>query len=368
LPEIADFHITATQDLIDGYITNLRRKYGNFINPETAGEEDYLSVKHGEENAQHGFFFLNELNDKGKKIFIGKKVDDTVTVSLKEIFAKTSSLSKFLQIKEEEIESENTYTKDITISTIGRIELAELNEEFYKKAYPDGSINSEEELKKVAIAAIEAEWEQESDRYFMNNAITTLMDSIQIELPDDFIKRYILHNNKEMKADELNEKYGDFKKSFKWQLVESKILKENNITVTEEDIKNHIRKFFEKNYFSNFNQEEIQDRLNTLVKDAMKNKEDVRNIYDQLVDSKMKEVFKAQMKVKLKTGDIQTFIEEINGGKNEKTVVKKTKVKKSTTSAEAAPEAPADDTATEPKAKPAARKPKTAAKSKTGKQ
>jgi hypothetical protein len=150
-------------------------------------------------------------------------------------------------------------------------------------------------------------------------------------------------------------------------LVENKILKENNISVTEEDIKDHIRQFFVKNYFGSFNQEEIQDRLNTLIKDAMKNKEDVRNIYDQLVDRQMKEVFKTQMKVKIKTGDMQAFMEEINGDKNEKAATKKAKVKKSA-NVKPASEILAAEPKTEPKAKPAAKKAKTAGKPKTEKQ
>ena len=362
LPEVTDFHITATQELIDEYIGNLRKKYGQFTNPETAGETDYLSVKYGEENAKHGAFFVNELTEKGKKAFTGKKVDDVITISLKDMFAEPAALAKFLKIKEEEIEAENTYTEQLTIATIGRIEEAELNEEFYKKVYPDGSVNSEKELRKIAATAIEAEWEKESDRYFMNNAITTLMENMHIELPDDFIKRYILHNNKEMNAAELDEKYASYKNSFLWQLVENKILQENNITITENDVKAYIRQFFVKNYFGNFNQDEIQDRLDTLVKDAMKNKEDVRNIYDQLTDSKIKEVFKAQMKVKTKSGDINAFIEDI-GGKSEKAEPKKTRAKKSTskTAPETATEtATAEEPETKTKPKPAAKKTKTA--------
>jgi len=329
-PEVTDFHITATQELIDEYIANLRKKYGQFTNPETVGETDYLSVKYGEENAQHGSFFVSELDENGKKTFISKKVNDEVSVSLKAIFKDTASLAKFLKIKEEEIEAENSYTENMTIVSIGRIIDAELNEEFYKKVYPDGSVNSEKELKQAAAIAIEAEWEKEGDRYFMNNAITTIMDNLTIELPDDFIKRYILHNNKDMKVEELNEKYENYKNSFKWQLIENKILKENNINITEEDVKDYIRQFFLKNYFGNFNQDEIKDRVDTLVKDAMKNKEDVRNIYDQLVDSRIKEVLKAQMKIKTKTGDMNAFIEEAYSGKSETTGSKKSKVKKQT--------------------------------------
>jgi trigger factor len=362
LPEINDFYITASQELVDEYINNLRRKYGKFINPETVSEADYLSVKYGKDNALYSSLLMSELSEEGKKEFIGKKVDDVVTVSLKAIFDKPAAIAKFFKIKEEEIEVENAYTENITIVVISRLEEAELNEAFYGKIYPDGSINSEEGLQKAAVAAIEAEWEKESDRYFMNNAITTLMSNVHIELPDDFIKRYILHNSKEINAEMLDEKYDGYQQSFKWQLVENKILTENNINITEEDIKAYVRQFFVKNYFANFNQEEIQDRLDTLVKDAMKNKEDVRNIYDQLVESKMKEVFKTQMKVNTKTGDVKAFIEEIGGGKGEKTTTKKAKAKKATS--EATPDTASPEAEPEAKTKVAAKKPKTEVKSK----
>jgi trigger factor len=354
LPEIVDFHVTASQDLIDKYIDSLRKKYGEFSSPETVGENDYLSVKYGEDNEVHNSLLMSSLNEEGKKAFIGKKVDDVITVSLKEIFAKPAAIAKFLEIKEEEIEAENPYTENLTITFINRLKDAELNEVFYEKAYPDGSVNSEEELKKAAAAVIEAEWGKESERYFMNTAITTLMDNVHIELPDDFIKRYML-SYREISAEKIDEEYDDFKKGFIWHLIEDKISKENNISITKDDIKDYIRQFFIKNYFANFNQDDIKDRLDTLVEDALKNKKDVQNIYENLKDIKITEVFKTQMKVKNKACDINTFIEEISG---EKAAPKKAKTKKS--APKATPETPTDTTTTEPKvkAKPAAKKTK----------
>jgi trigger factor len=360
-PEIVDYQITASQDMIDKYIDGLRKKYGEFSSPETVGEDDYLSFKYGEDNALQNSLLMSSLNEEGKKAFIGKKVDDVITVSLKEIFAEPAAFAKFLKIKEEEIEAENPYTENITITFINRLKEAELNEAFYEKAYPDGSVNSEEELKKAAAAILEAEWEKESERYFMDTAITTLMDNLHIELPDDFIKRYILSFGKEMTAEKVEEEYNDFKKGLIWHLIEDKICAENNIIVTIDEIKDYVRQFFVKNYFANFNQDDIKDRLDILVEDALKNKKDLQNIRENLKDVKITEVFKTQMKAKRKVCDINTFIEETNG---EKAAPKKAKTKKS--APKATPETPADTTTTEPevKAKPAVKKTKAAPKTK----
>ncbi|MDR2868033.1 MAG: hypothetical protein LBV46_00630 [Bacteroidales bacterium] len=317
LPAVEDFKILASEQFIDEFVSNLRRKYGNFVQPDVIAEADFVTLEYtaGEEK-KDGYIYQADINDEAKKLFIGKKLNETLTVSFKDIFISPEKLAKFLKLKEEELDPENNYTYEATVASISRVEEAPLDEDFFHKAYPDHSVHTIEELRADAAKQIERQWQAETDKFFMNNAIPTLMNSVAIELPEEFIKRFLLATSK-MDAATIDAQMAQIIESYKWQLIENKILADNDIKVTQEDVKDYIRQYFMFNYFSQFNQEDVADRIETLVNDAMKNKEDVRNIYEQLVDAKLRDVLKTKMTINLQKGDMDTFIAKMQGEKVE---------------------------------------------------
>lgn len=344
--QVTNFKITASQEEIDNLVNQLQRRYGEYTSPEEVGEDDYISAKI---NDSDSFFFTKELNEEGRKAFIGKKVNDTVHVALRQIFEDEKNVLKVLKIVDQPLEEGNQYEYDVTISSIGRITPAELNEDFFKKAYPDGSVTTKEQLEKACAEQIERQWKDYTDRQFMNDAIGVLLDGVNIEFPDEFIKRYILLTQKDMTKEQLDEKYPDYQKSFKWQLIENKLVKDNNLNVTQDDVKAYVRNFFMTNYFSNFKEEDIKDRLDSLVNDALKKKEDVKNIYDQLYDAKIMDVLRQNFIIVEKSGSYDDFIAFTSGKEGEEKPAAK---KKAPAKAKKAAEAPAtEETEDKPKAK-----------------
>jgi trigger factor len=353
--QVTNFKITASQEEIDNLVNQMQRRYGEYTSPEEVGEDDYISAKIDDKDS---FFFTKELNEKGRKAFIGKKVNDTVHVALRQIFEDEKNVLKVLKIVDQQLEEGNQYEYDVTITSIGRITPAELNEDFFKKAYPDGNITTKEQLEKSCAEQIENQWKDYTDRQFMNDAIGVLLDSVNIEFPDEFIKRYILLTQKDMTAEKLEEKYADYQKSFKWQLIENKLVKDNNISVTQDDVKNYVRNFFMTNYFSNFKEEDVKDRLDSLVNDAMKKKEDVKNIYDQLYDVKIMDVLRKNFIIVEKSGSYEDFIAFTSGKEAEEKPAAK---KKAPAKKKAAEKAEGEEAEAKPKKTTRAKKAETTA-------
>jgi trigger factor len=343
--QVTHFKIAASQEEIDNLINQMQRRYGEYNSPEEVGEDDYISAKIDDKDS---FFFTKELNEEGRKAFMGKKVNDTVHVALRKIFEDEKNVLKVLKIVDQPLEEGNQYEYDVTITSIGRITPAEINEDFFKKAYPDGSVTTKEQMEKNCAEQIERQWKDYTDRQFMNDAIGVLLDSVNIEFPDEFIKRYILLTQKDMTAEKLEEKYADYQKSFKWQLIENKIVKDNNLNVTQDDVKAYVRNFFMTNYFSNFKEEDIKDRLDSLVNDALKKKEDVKNIYDQLYDAKIMDVLRQNFIIVEKSGSYDDFVAFASGKEVEDKPVAK---KKAPAKKKAAEKAEGEESEAKPKAK-----------------
>ena len=311
LPLLKSFKIEASKDEIGDFMNQIRKRHGDYINPETIEEDDYVTVKWGEED--NGFFFVKDLTDKGKEWFLGKKTDDAVTVTFNEMFVSEENLKKFLKISDDNFDKNTLSSAEVKIASIGRVNLAEMNEAFFGKAFPDGAITTVEAFEKHAATQIEMQWKQESDRKFMNDAITLLIHNIALDMPEDFMKRFILRNNTEITEEKLAEEWTKYLESFKWQLIESKLGKEANIAVTTEDIKNHIRNFYYQNYFMQFNLADVEERLNQLVEEAMKDTKQTKQLYDQLFDQKIMELLQTKMNLEEVSGDFSQFVAFISG-------------------------------------------------------
>jgi trigger factor len=311
LPLMKSFKIEASKDEIEDFMNQIRKRHGDYINPEIIEDDDYVTVKRGEE--EQGFFFVKDLTETGKEWVISKKTEDMVTVTFNEMFVSEENLKKFLKKSDDNFDQTTLSSEEVKIASIGRVNLAEMDDEFFKKAFPDSTVNTVEAFEKHAAAQIEMQWKQETDRKFMNDAIMLLIQNIAFDMPEDFMKRYILRNNEDITEEKLTEEWTKYVESFKWQLIESKLGKDENIEVTNEEIKNHIRNFYYQNYFMQFNLADVEERLEQLAEEALKDKKQVKQLYDQLYDQKIMEVLQLKMNLEEITGDFNQFVAFMTG-------------------------------------------------------
>lgn len=325
-PSFTQYKIVASDEEIDNAIMDLRKRHGEYSSPDVISADDFVTVEYGEN--MNGNFYTNDLSDKAKKIFIGKQLKEVVTVDVNTMFDNETKLAAFLKTEPTILDKNEDRKWALTVKYIGHLTPAEINEDLFKKAYPDGSVKNEKDLRKAVSAKIEKDWETHSKRKFSNDAIGMLLDHVKVDFPVDFMKKFILLSQKDLTAEQLEEKYPEYEKSFKWQLIENKLTKENEIKVTEEDVKKYIRQYFVESYFASFNQEDIAERLDALVNDTMKNKEAVKNIYDNLFDERITDVLMKNMQTTVKKVTFKEFADELYGTKAEEKTTKKPRAKK----------------------------------------
>lgn len=348
LPSITQYKIVPDQEDVDKAINNLRKQFGEYTTPETVSDHDFVSVTYGENTT--GNFYSHELTAEAQSLFLGKKIDDVVAVDVNTIFADDAKLATFLKSSVDTLNKEEDRNWELTIKFIGHHELAEMNEEFFKKAYPDGSVADEATLRAKTEEKIGKEYETYTNQKFANDAIELLLNQIPMEFPVEFMKKFILLSQKDLTAEALEEKYPDYERSFKWQLLENRIVKDNNITVTEEEVKDFVRQRYISTYFGAFNQDAVSEQLEQLVNEAVKDKQLLKNVYDNLFESKVTDALMKSMQTTVKKLDWQAFSEELKGEKKEEPAKKS---KKKETVAEEGEEKPKKKTTTKKSTKKA---------------
>lgn len=364
LPVVKDFRYVASEEEIDRQVDQLRERYGNYTTPETVEtDKDNVSVKYGDDKT--GYIFLKDLTAKAAKSFVGKKVKETVKLKLRDAFASEASLARFLRVDAKDLEEGNAYEYELTIDYVGHLDLAEINEEFFKKAFPDGAVKDEKTMREAVAKMMTQQYETPINQRFMNDAIEALIDNVPVELPDEFVKRYILIAQKDMTAEKLETEYNQYKRAFQWQLIENKLLEENEVKVNGDDVRDYFRKYFIDNYFGAIYSKEMEPRIDEMVNEAMKNRESVKQVYDMLFDLKLANKLRDKLNIEIVEGDGQAFMTYMTKAEEvaaeapaKKPRAKKAPAKKA--AEEETAEAPAEKKA--PKAKTAA-KPKATKKS-----
>ena len=355
MPAVTDFTVIPSEEEITTQIDQLRERHGKYEMPDTIEANDSVSVSYGGE--KEAFFFIRDLKDDARKEFIGKKKEDTLTMAMRKAFTADPFFAHAFDLKVDELKDDDPYTYDLTIKRIGRINPAELNEDFFKAAYPDGSVTDEATMRETEKQKIAAQYKPDTDRMFMDRAISTLLDNVNVELPDDFMRRYILAVQKDMTEEALDKEFERYKNSFKWQIIENTLVEGEDVNVTRADIEEYFRNYFIQNYFANFNAESVKDQVDKIVADSMKNQEYVKNAYDLLYDQKLVALMRKKMNINHKEGDFKAFVDEISSERKDekpadeasaeekpkKTTKRKTTAKKAETEEPVAEAAPAEE-------------------------
>lgn len=318
------YRITPTDDILNRFVEDIQRRFGKFEVPETVGENDLV---YGE---------IKELDQEGnvkeggiqtptslsvdlismvtiKKKFLGAKKDDVIVFNLAKAFKNVTELAAMLRIDKEKAK-EFKSDVEFRISSISRITKHELNEDLYSKAYANRNIKTEEEFRQAAKEDLVNTYSKEADRYFLNETSKQLVKTSKIELPDEFMKRWLIETNQgKVDEKEITDNYNTYRDSIKWQLIESKLMEKYKLEVSKDEIKTYYKDALISNYFpvvENETEEQKNEREKSIEKIAdnmLENKEQGKQVYEYLFDQKLTATLKSQTKCEIKEISMEDF-------------------------------------------------------------
>ncbi len=320
--EVEYNEIKVEDDKVDGYMKEVRQRYGNPVNPEKAEKGDLLRGEIAEldkegnpveggvtNNTSLSIDFIKD--EKVQKQFIGSKVGDKVTFNPLAATGNEGETASLLGIRREDREKlEADYL--FTLTEISRIEPAEVNAEFFAKVYPAANIETEEAFREKLRDEAREYFQRESDGFFTHEVIEKLVHDTEVRLPDEFLKRWLVDSENEITEETVEHDYKDYVRAMKQQLIINKIARDHDVKVERQDIKDHIKQMYARQFMIDLGDEEKSKQLDTLAESVMRNEEEVKKIYDQLFDEKLRELFKTTLKLKRTPIAYDDFIEKVN--------------------------------------------------------
>jgi trigger factor len=313
--KITQYVINADDSLIDKEVENLQSRYGkmsavDIINENTNVTGTFVNEEKEIENKST----INLSDIKGKtnlKKFVGSKVGDVIELKTKSLFSDDSKLMGALGLSNEEIEGLNIKVL-FTIEETTEIELADLDQELFDKLFTDGSVKSVTELRNKIKEDAEKQFLQQADQQLLNSVTEFLIDNTSFDLPSEFLQKWLATaGEKQLTPEEAAEEYNKSEKGLRYQLIQEKILKENDIKLDYEELKEYAKGFIRTQMaqFGNMNPEDTE--LDDIANRILGNQEEAKKLQDQLMSQKLMTFYKEKMTFKTKKVTYEGFIKEV---------------------------------------------------------
>jgi trigger factor len=243
----------------------------------------------------------------------GKKVGDVITLKTKGLFNEDHMLSSALGIDKQKAESLDTEV-NFTILEINEREAAELNQELFDKLFGPDSVKSEKELKERIKEDSEKQFEQQSDQKLLNDVTEYFIDNTKFELPSGFLTKWIQMTGEEPISEEKAvEEYAKSEKGLRYQLIEGKIIRDNELQVQFDELK-EFSKGFIRSQMAQFGQlDPKEEELDSIAARVLGNQDEVKRLSEQLMSQKLLNLYKEKANLKTKEVTYENFVKEVYG-------------------------------------------------------
>ncbi|MBT8318753.1 MAG: trigger factor [Gramella sp.] len=312
---VTKYNIVADEKMVNDQIESIQKQYGKLKSKDVVEEGDTVAgtFKNEEEGIENDTT-IELANIKGKKNlnkFVGAKVGDTISLKTKGLFEDDHALVNHLKVEHDKAHDLDIEV-EFTISEINERELAELDQELFDKLFGEGKVKSVTELKDKIKEDAAKQFEQQSDQQLMNDITEALIEATNFELPKEFLQKWIQTvGEKPLTEEEAVEEYDKSEKGLRYQLIEGKVVNDNNLNVDFNDLKSFTTDKI-KQQMAQFGQMDPSEKeLDDIAARIMSNQDEVKRLSEQLMNEKLLAFYKENMKFDEKEVTYEEFVKAI---------------------------------------------------------
>ena len=301
--------IKVDKKMHDDYRTNFLRRFGRLVDTEEVTSDEALNVTldNGDMKIEEAYVGLISMSEEERKPFIGQKVGFKTNVNINELYKTPAQRAAVLQVKENELEGINPeFTLEIT--KIRKFAEPELNEEFFKMAFPSGNVKSAEEFEKFIDEQIERELRRETDYLFTMQLRDYLLKKADLAMPAEFLKRWLyVINEGKFSKEEIEKDFDQFLKLFTWNYLQKHFISEDKLNVTAEEATAEAKALAQAQFAQYGMPTAPDDMLNDYAKRILADKDQAQKIYEKLYEDKVVADVKSKIKVTEKAVSADDF-------------------------------------------------------------
>lgn len=292
------YKVKTTPEMVNEEVEKLMTKNGDLKDVETVSSpENVLNVLFEESDAEGNVvegaiskddsILLKYFSEDYQQKLQDKKVNDSLVLQLKDAFPEKERewILSDLGLDKNDPSSLDKYFK-MTITKIGLVEKKGLNEEFFNQVFPGKDLKTEEDFRKTLEEEIQKQWDAAAHNQLQDQLYHILIET-PMEFPVSFLKHWLENGTEKQKTlEEVEAEYPKFESQLKWTLITDKIINDNQLEVSEEELRNNIKKEI-MGYFGQMNVGEDTDWLESYIDRMMKDEKQVDASYRRLITEKL---------------------------------------------------------------------------------
>jgi len=314
------YSITVDDEEINKQVDRIASRYGTLKDAEEVTEKEMIKADMTEVDAnsnpvengvkvEEGTISLEFVADEAiKSKFKGLKKGDQLVIDVKKAFSNETDLAALLKIEKERLTTINPDFK-LILKSVSRFEKAEVNQELFDKAYGKDNVKSEEEFRQKISEELKTAFERNSDYKFRMDARDYFLGQYKQKLPEQFLKRWLMHSNEgKLSMEQIDKEFEHFTGDLKWQLIKGKITKENELRINEEELLNHIKDAIRQQFIQYYGIGDVPaDMLEKYAKESLGREEDRNRYVESLNENKVFDFMKKSVKLDTKEVTLEKF-------------------------------------------------------------
>jgi trigger factor len=303
------YKIKIDKGMRDSWRSNFMRRFGHLedVDAVTGDESLEVTLDNGTIHADDAYIGLVSLSDEERKQFNGKKVGDSMIVNINEIYKNPQQAAAIFGVEQSELPSiQPEFTA--TIKKIRRFAEPALDEEFFKTAFPDGSVTDEAGFVKFGDEQIGAELTRESDYMFSMQLRDYLLKKADLAMPEDFLRRWLfVVNEGKFTQDEIDRDFPAFLKLMAWSRIQNHYIDVLGIKIEQEDMLTEAKNIAQMQ-FAQYGMSGVpDDTLTGYAQSILSNKEEAQRIFESVRQQKVIEAVKSTIKATSKSVSVEEF-------------------------------------------------------------
>lgn len=314
LKKVTHYEIEPDKKMIDEQINHIQNQYGKIkakkkiekgfeINAQFKNEEIDLDT-------MANFSMKDIKSRKAIKLLSESEVGSNLNLPSKGLFIDNTTAKRVLSLDDENLKKLSKLDLTLEIKEVNERIPAEINQDLFDKLYKPGTVKSEKELKDKIKEGLQAQFKPQSNQKLMNDISETIVEKTKFKLPSDFLKKWIRSSGKEPMSEEAAiDEYNKSEKGIRYQLIEGKIISDNNLKMTFEELKEFTETLIKKQ-MSQYGQMPEKEKLDGIVSNVLSNKEETKRISNQLMGDKLLQFFIEKAPLKRKKVAFDAFIKQ----------------------------------------------------------
>jgi trigger factor len=229
---------------------DLLQQYGSLQEGKKAGENDYIvaDIENEGHKAEGVYVSISHVDEAARGAFIGKKAGDKFEINVNEAFTNETDRAAMLKVQKEQLAGLNPMFT-FTVVNVKTFVAAEENQETYDKIFGEGKVTTPEQFEEKVAERIKSSHEQEANYRFGADVRKFFVEKAALELPEDFLKRWLIYANEgKFTAEQVEKEFPGFLEDFKWQLVRGYLMQKFGLKVTKEDLQAAAESFVAYQY------------------------------------------------------------------------------------------------------------------------